>query len=255
MAAIKKFIPNKEKLQKIKIFIQKKIQLFKQQINKYAPILKRYKKIIIISGSILVVIIIAILIISGKNPHNAADIKSVKTTALSSKTAAGDYIKQRLKDISDQLVTIRNRLDESGATNFATINRQLASLISEMKELSSESNKMITQQIQKSTAQLKRQLVLINLELSRLQQEQKKIKYLKPAALPFQIISIDNIQQNNVVTLNYNNTTFPIGIDSYVAGWKLIRADFTEQQAEFVNKKSQHVIIDLNRVQERGGIL
>jgi hypothetical protein len=61
--------------------------------------------------------------------------------------------------------------------------------------------------------------------------------------------------QNNVVTLNYNNTVFPIGIDNYVAGWKLIRADFTKQQAEFINKKNQHVIVDLNRMQERGGKL
>jgi hypothetical protein len=237
-----------------------KEQSCKQQGNNIKSTLSKFKKIIMVLGGILLVLIIVILVLPSKIHNKSKQLNnkpSVRPAVTSSpktpadtllKTQAGDYIKQRLQDISDQLGTIRTNLSGNGAANFASISKQLSDLIEQTRQLSSESNKIITQQIQKSTGQLKKQLTSINAELIKLQQEQKRIKYLKPTDLPFKVVSIDNIQQNNVVTINYSNTTFPIEINSYVAGWKLIRADFVGQKAEFVNAQHQHVIVDLNRM-------
>jgi len=249
-----------------------KEQSCKQQDNNTKPIFGKYKKMLIVLGGILLVLIVVILVLPDKIHNNKSKqlknkpsvspaVASLPLTSSSpkastevlSKTQAGDYIKQRLQDISDQLGTIRTNLSGNGAANFASISKQLSDLIEQTKQLSSESNKIITQQIQESTVQLKKQLTSINAELIKLQQEQKRVKYLKPADLPFKVVSIDNIQQNNIVTMRYINTTFPIEIDSYVAGWKLIRADFVGQKAEFVNAQHQHVIVDLNRMAGKAG--
>ena len=201
--------------------------------------------------TLLIVIIIAIVMFSIKSENDAAQEQqkvSIQSKVTLPANQAGDYLTERLQDISDQLITIHHQLDQ---TNNDEVKQQIASLIDQIKTLSSESNKMITQQIQESTHLLQKQLFLINARLIKLQAAQKHIKYLKTKDLPFQVISIDNIQQNNVVTIVYNKTTFPIEMGSYVAGWKLISADFVTQETEFVNSKSQHVIVDLNRLNSK----
>lgn len=254
MIIIKALIPNKERIQKLKATAQQKGAFCRQQASHLMPLIKKYQKPIMILVGILVILMIVTWTLPKKTSGDndiATDIKpsSLSSTSVS-KTQAGDYLTQRLQDISDQLATIRSRLDGDGSANFTSLSQQLTSLIDQTKALSSESNKMITDQIQESSTALKQQLTLMTAALVKLQKQQQHVKYLKPRDLPFTLASIDNIQQSNIVTINYDHMIFPIEIDSYVAGWKLINADFVGQTAEFVNAKKQHVIVDLNRMQE-----
>lgn len=235
--------------------IIKQIGKFVQEVKRTATpifktLLKKGKKVWWMSGIVIIVIVIMVVAIatstsSDSNRNNASLIKQVSVSTHT--TQAGDYLQQRLQDISDQLATIRQRLDQS---NSDALSQQVNGIIDQMKDLSSESNKLITDQIQASTATLQKQLQTINTALIKLQKEQEHVKYLKPGDLPFKVVSIDNIQQNNVVTIDYNDTTFPIEVGSYVAAWKLISADFVSQKAEFINSKKQHVVVDLNRMEK-----
>ena len=176
---------------------------------------------------------IATLTSSHSNRHNTSLAKQATVSTYT--TQAGDYLQQRLQDISDQLATIRQRLDQ---TNSDALSQQVNGIIDQMKDLSSESSQLITDQIQSSTATLQKQLQAIHIALVKLQKEQEHVKYLKSSDLPFKVNAIDNIQENNVVTIDYHDTTFPIEVGSYVAAWKLISADFVAQKAEFINSKN-----------------
>ena len=225
----------------------KQMPLFKTLVEKLQKLQKVKKekkekkgKKVWWSGIIIVLVAIGI----AYHRHNNT---SFAKQASAHTTPAGDYLQQRLQDISDQLATIRLRLDQ---TNSDALSQQVNGIIDQMKDLSSTSNQLITDQIQSSTATLQKQLQSIHTVLVKLQKEEEHVKYLKPSDLPFKVVSIDNIQQNNVVTIDYNDTTFPIEAGSYVAIWKLISADFVAQKAEFVNSKKQHVVVDLNRLEQ-----
>lgn len=225
----------------------------------YSKLLKQHKKMTITVISVVILILIILILSLGVSSNlktrtssqltnNGLLSNSSKSSNDAQQYLAGDYLKLRLQDISDQLSTVLTLLNQS---NGADARRKIAVLMDQMKTLSSESNQLMTRQIQESTASLQKQLKVIQHQLDQLKEAQKHIKYLKVSDLPFHVISIDNIQQNNVVTIDYNKTTFPIEIGSYVAGWKLIAADFVDQKAEFINSKEQHVVVDLNRMESK----
>jgi len=205
-----------------------------------------HKKIGLIIGAIILVLIISAVIVSSSTTSDD------KTTSFKSAHhgQSGDSIDQRLQDISDQLTTIRSHLSSGGTISLDSINQQLQSLGSDLKQLSSDSNKLIGDEITSSTAELQKELVHVNAQIKKLEELEHHVKYLNPSDLPFQVIAVDNIQQNEVVTINYNHASFPVEIGGYIASWKLIAADFVSQKAEFINAKKQHVVIDLNRVEE-----
>lgn len=222
----------------------------------YSKLLQQHKKLTIAITSVVILTLIILILSFGVSSNSKTRASSQLTNnELLSKSSngaqqflAGDYLKLRLQDISDQLSTVLTQLNQS---NGADARRKIAVLMDQMKTLSSESNKLVTRQIQDSTNSLQRQLKVIQHQLDQLKEAQKHVKYLKVSDLPLHVISIDNIQQNNVVTIDYNKTTFPIEIGSYVAGWKLIAADFVDQKAEFINSKEQHVVVDLNRMESK----
>lgn len=183
---------------------------------------------------------------SNKQQHQSAP-------PVSSEMLAKNYITKHLQNISGQLVALERHLDRKDLDNRTVIKHKLAELASQTRQLSARSEKTIEQQVSSATLPLRKQLTKINEQLFYLQKQQKHIKYLAVHALPFKVVSIDNIQQNNVVTINYNHTVFALEVDSYLAGWKLIEADFASQKCQFVNGKQQHVAVDLNRAMVASG--
>lgn len=222
-------------------------------------ILKKLKNKKVLIGTILVflslILVVFIIFFSAHAPkkHKTTDkaINRIANTQ-TAQTTNSYFLGKQLEDIAIKLAKIQTELAKNtGVLDLDPIKEQIKQLAAQTQELSDKSSGIISKQIQDNTEQLKIELNIIKAKLTMLQQEKQKIAYLKPADLPFTVVSLDNIQQNNVVTVNYDYQTIPINIGDYLAGWKLINADFADQKAEFINQKNQknqHVIVDLNHL-------
>lgn len=219
--------------------------------GKCKEVIIAHKKVSLIVGIIVAFLLLgAIVVITFSSDDNKFTSSSSPKAASSRHGEVRDVLNQRLQDISDQLTTIRSHLSSNGTVSLDSINQQLLASENDLKQLSTDSNKIITDEIASSTSQLQQELVRVNAQIKKLEDLEHHARFLNPSDLPFQVIAIDNIQQNEVVTINYNHASFPIEIGSYVASWKLIAADFVSQKAEFINAKKQHVVVDLNRIDE-----
>ena len=217
------------------------MQIPKLNITKLKKLKLPRKTILIIAGISMVLIAAVISMVKTKS---AKPIPSAKINPLS----------VQLNSIARQVTQIRQELGNNQLQiNLDSVNAELAKVSHQAEQLAAKSDDLITNEIKSSSKQLAAKLNKITNELHKLQQERKIVTYLKPANLPFKIISIDNIQQQNIVSVNYNHTDFPLEIGDYLTGWKLVKADFASQRAEFINHKNQHVVIDLNRIEQPKG--
>jgi hypothetical protein len=197
-------------------------------------------------------IVIAVILIVFLLPHHKAtktgksQVAVLNTAASKQMSPQQNYLGTELNDLAVKLANIQQKLTSGNIVNLDPITQQLADLAKQSQDLAAKSNDLIKDQIETSTKELTAKLSVIKKQLTKLEDAQKHIRYLKPSNLPFTVIALDNIQQNNVVTIRYNHTTMPLTIGDYLAGWKLINADFANQKCEFVNQKGQHVVVDLN---------
>ena len=230
------------------------VAYFRAYKLKVLPKLRTLSKIRKVQMSALLSLILVVFIIffSAHAPkkHKTTDkaINRIANTQ-TAQTTNSYFLGKQLEDIAIKLAKIQTELAKNtGVLDLDPIKEQIKQLVAQTQDLSDKSSGIISKQIQDNTEQLKIELNIIKAKLTMLQQEKQKIAYLKPVDLPFTVVSLDNIQQNNVVTVNYDYQTIPINIGDYLAGWKLINADFADQKAEFINQKNQHIIVDLNHL-------
>lgn len=239
-----------EIIKKLKILFNEKSETLSKLKDYIKPHAITYKKqIMLIGGGIIIILVfVSLLGHSGSSSkNNDSKEGSVQTQKI---------ISSQLNDIAIKLATIGHDISRKNAVvDLDPVRQEIMAVENQTRTLSAKSNDLISHQISASTSQLETKLADISGQLKRLEDEKKHIKFLEVSDLPFVVNQIDNIQQENVVTISYNHTTFPINIGGYIAGWKLISADFSTQKAEFVNAKKQHVVVDLNRlnpVNEKG---
>ena len=175
--------------------------------------------------------------------------KQDKELMLSIKKRSDDL--KSLTAVNDNLVDITTKLNNietqvlKPSTNVEPLQQQIISLTEETKALNKENKDLISTSIDNVARDLKDTLSDIEDELLDLNEKQKQAVFIKEDNLPFGVLHIDNIQGNNITTIRYNNTIFPLTQNDNLAGWRLIRAGFHEQEAEFVNDKNEHVLISL----------
>lgn len=159
-----------------------------------------------------------------------------------------------LTAVNDNLIGITTKLNNietqvlKPSTNVEPLQQQITNLTEETKALNKEnkeSKELISTSIDNVARDLKESLSGIEDELLDLNEKQKQAVFIKEDNLPFGVLHIDNIQGNTIATIRYNNTIFPISEGENLAGWRLIRAAFHEQEAEFVNDKNEHVRVSL----------
>jgi hypothetical protein len=73
-------------------------------------------------------------------------------------------------------------------------------------------------------------------------------QYLDVSALPFHVISVDVIAEQSYVSVDYANHILPFAISDFLAGWRVVSADYDSGIAEFVNEKNQYVKVSLQGV-------
>ena len=208
---------------------------------------QHYKKITAATTIVFVVLVFSLLIF-----HHIKMTSKVKpmTAASASLTSLHQPVgmSEQLNDIVYKLSHIEATTDHyTTQTVLKPIEATLRQLQVQLKTTVSQNNTEIIAVMHDDTQKLSQQLATLSSQLQQSQQK-KQMAYLKPQDLPFTISHIDNIQSQNIVTVNYNHTTFPLNQGDDLAGWKLIRADFVNQTAELINASGQHVVVTLNQV-------
>lgn len=148
---------------------------------------------------------------------------------------------EELNNIDTRLTVIENQLSHHPDTlNVAELSEKISALSQEMKILLNSSDDNMNQHLQFTTTTLSGELGVVKAAIANLA-KQKNQHTLPATQLPFQILHIDMIQEQPVVTVNYNHTNTPLMIGDELVGWKLMSADFSIQQANFRNFKDEWV--------------
>jgi len=249
----------------LKILKAKVVPFAANQWSKAKPLISQYKKQLIIAGAILVVlIIIAVIGTMLSRSHSTQDSKnytgSYPVSGYSASTTGqtgSNILSEQLTDISAKLGSVEQKISGGHAyVNLDQVRMKLSDLHAEVTSLAAQSNQLITRQIRASTDQLQSELVTIKKELALMSNKKLHHHQLSASSLPFKVVSIDNIQQSEVVTINYVHRIVPLEIGDALAGWTLISASNVDQKAQFRNQNDNYVSLNLNQISvfDRGAV-
>ena len=213
--------------------------------NRLASVSLKHKLGFIFLGSALV--------IAGMTSHHSRkeksvvehDIKTIETPIIEQKEDTA--LKRKLTEIEEKLARIQSKVSKPSepTINLAPISSEINALGNKVSMASKESTDELKASFEDKNKVLQAQLKGLQDDIKALKKAQNTIKQLPVSALPFKVLSVDSIQQENVVSLYYHYKTIPIESGDELAGWKLVSASYGSQQAEFVNSDDEHVFIAL----------
>lgn len=163
-----------------------------------------------------------------------------------SKTNDNGIITTRLNEIQEQLGNLQQaarKPDEK--VDLSTINQDFNKLVTLIEQLKSKDDSTINQLITENRAELSGKLDALHEVINSLDKKQHPIKYLPITALPFQVISIDSIQQVSVATVTYDYKTVPLEKSDNLAGWTVLQIDFGQQRIELENNNNERVVVTM----------
>jgi hypothetical protein len=145
--------------------------------------------------------------------------------------------------ISAQISGIRTQIDKLTATQNTTQAEHLDNALVEIEKNVTDVAK--SSELQKIASEIKTQLD--NLEKSMSTSSHAK-QYLDVKALPFQVLSIDVISQQAFVSVDYAHQITALQTGDSLAGWKVIRADYSAVEVEFENNQGQYVKVSVPEI-------
>ena len=155
-------------------------------------------------------------------------------------------INARLNDIQSRVIGLQSEVKKPvEKIDLTAINQGFNKLTSLIEQLKSNDTTQFNQLINESREVLTQKLDTIHQVINSLDQKQHPIKYLPISALPFQVISIDSIQQVSVASVIYDYKTIPLEKNDSLAGWKVVQIDFGKQRLEFENTNKERVLVML----------
>ncbi|HAT7972134.1 TPA: hypothetical protein JA976_06740 [Legionella pneumophila] len=163
-----------------------------------------------------------------------------------SKTNDPEIITTRLNEIQEQLGNLQQaarKPDEK--VDLSAINQDFNKLVTLIEQLKSKDDSTINQLISENRAELSGKLDALHEVVNSLDKKQHPIKYLPVTALPFQVISIDSIQQVSVATVTYDYKTVPLEKSDNLAGWTVLQIDFGQQRIELENSNKERVVVTM----------
>lgn len=121
---------------------------------------------------------------------------------------------------------------------------QLSARLETVKSIDpDELNQRLGESLTHTESALSQQLTSIQSSVNHLEAKQVPTTYLKPEALPFKVVSIDSIQQVAVASVAWDFKTVPLERGDTLAGWKVVRVDYSKQHLELENSKKERVLI------------
>ena len=157
----------------------------------------------------------------------------------------------RLNDLQAGIINLQNEVKKPAEKiDLSEINQDFNQLTALIEQLKLKDNTQFNQALNDSRAALEKRLDAIHQIILSLDQKEHPIKYLPINALPFEVVSIDSIQQVSVASVAYDYRTIPLEKNDSLAGWTVVQIDFGKQRLEFENKNKERVLVTLAITQD-----
>lgn len=149
------------------------------------------------------------------------------------------FLEKRLSAIESKLV------QPVKSPDLSPINRNLKQLGQFIQQLQNKDDHQLGELFSTGQVAIKKQLDGIATLLSRLDEQKHPMKTLPVSSLPFQVLSIDSIQDVSVASVAYNYKTQALEKGDSLAGWTVVQIDFARQFIAFENADKAHVSLSL----------
>jgi hydrogenase maturation factor len=154
---------------------------------------------------------------------------------------------QDLSSLESRLKAIESKLNQPvKAPDLSPINQNLQQLGRFIQQLNNKDDHQLGELFSTGQVALKKQLDGISELLNKLDEQKHPVKTLPSNALPFQVLSIDSIQEVDVASVAYDFKTQALELGDSLAGWTVVHLDFAKQVIEFENQDKTHVHLNLN---------
>ncbi|WP_133127695.1 hypothetical protein [Legionella nagasakiensis] len=162
------------------------------------------------------------------------------------KTPAQSQI-QDLLSLESRLHAIESKLNQPvKAPDLSPINQNLHQLGQFIQKLNNKDDHQLGELFTTGQVALKKQLDGIAALLNKLDEQKHPVKTLPASALPFQVLSIDSIQEVSVASVAYDFKTKALELGDSLAGWTVVHLDFAQQVIEFENQDKALVRLHVN---------
>ncbi|HHT9843870.1 TPA: hypothetical protein ACT9I4_001987 [Legionella pneumophila] len=153
---------------------------------------------------------------------------------------------QDLSSLENRLSAIESKLGQPvKEPDLTPINHNLKQLGQFIQHLQNKDDHQLGELFSTGQVEIKKQLDGIAELLTRLDVQKHPIKTLPASSLPFQVLSIDSIQDVSVASVLYDYKTKALEKGDSLAGWTVIHIDFASQFIEFENADKAHVTLTL----------
>tara|TARA_Y100000588_G_scaffold356775_1_gene413365 strand:- start:285 stop:872 length:588 start_codon:yes stop_codon:yes gene_type:complete len=151
-----------------------------------------------------------------------------------------------ISGVDKRLAIIESRLRQPAKEpDLSPINHNLKQLSQFIQQLQNKDDHQLGELFSTGQIEIKKQLSGIAELLSRLDEQKNPIKTLPASRLPFQVLSIDSIQDVSVASVSYDYKTTALEQGDSLAGWNVVQIDFARQFIEFENVDKAHVSLNL----------
>ncbi|AUH72658.1 hypothetical protein [Legionella sainthelensi] len=153
-----------------------------------------------------------------------------------------------LKELGERLITIQTQLKQPvEQPDFSPITQNLNQMGEFIQQLQNKDDHQLGELFTTEQIAIKKQLDSIIDLLRHLDDKKQPVKMLPPSQLPFNVLSIDSIQEVSVASISYHYKTQALEKGDSLAGWKVFEIDFAKQTIEFENVEKAHVLVRLNQ--------
>lgn len=161
---------------------------------------------------------------------------------------------QDLSSLENRLSAIESKLVQPlKGPDLTPINHNLKQLGQFIQQLQNKDDHQLGELFSTGQVAIKKQLDDIAELLTKLDEQKHPIKTLPASNLPFQVLSIDSIQEVSVASIAYDYKTQALEKGDSLAGWTVIQIDFARQFIEFENTEKAHVSLTLKSIEVEHG--
>ena len=128
-------------------------------------------------------------------------------------------------------------------TDLSAVTQQMQQLSQQLERVRTQNTSHINEALNKTEALLVSRLDALQALIHHLEEKKMPITYLSPEHLPFQIFSLDSIQNIPVASVFYDFKTVPLEKGDSIAGWRIVGIDYGKQRIEFENTQQARVLV------------
>lgn len=154
-----------------------------------------------------------------------------------------------LNEVQTQLKTLKDTVNKpTQEVNLEAITQQITDFATRFEELRESDSKKLAESLSHTQTTLGEEIHSIKEVVTHLDDKKSPAKYLPVESLPFSVVSIDSIQQTAVASVAYDFKTIPLEKGDSIAGWKVVRVDYSKQKIELENARHERVLVTQEHV-------